>query len=114
MPSLFDKETIRRNEILDISPWFSELARLKKEELSDEDLTEYYADDENDILAVLRDDGKRRKIGIFCFKSTHARLRVPFLKDGKYVNLMNDAEAEFTGGILRTEGLPMILAEIKA
>ena len=114
LPSLFDKETIRRNEILDISPWFSELARLKKDELSDEDRTEYYADDENDILAVLRDDGKRRKIGIFCFKSTHARLRVPFLKDGKYVNLMNDAEAEFTGGILRTEGLPMILAEIKA
>ena len=113
LPSLFDKETIRRNEILDISPWLSEFARLKKEELSDEDLMECYADDENNILAVLRDDGKRRKIGIFCFKSTPARLRVPFLNDGKYVNLMNDAETVYTGGIIRTDGLPMILAEIK-
>ncbi len=112
-PSLFDKETIRRNEILDVSMWLTELARLKKEELSDEDLTEYFADDENDILAVLRDDGVRRKIGIFCLKSTHARLRVPFLKDGKYVNLMNDAEMEFKGGIVKTDGLPMILAEAK-
>ncbi len=113
LPSLFDKETIRRNEILDISPWLSELAYIKKEELSDEDIVEFYADDENDILAVLRDDGVRRKIGVFCFKSTDARLRIPFLTDGKYVNLMNDAEMEFKGGIIHTEGVPLMLAEVK-
>lgn len=112
-PSLFDKETISRNEILDISPWMSELARIKKEELSDEDLCDYFADDENDILAICRDDGKRRKIGIFCFKSTHARLRIPFLRDGKYVNLMTETEEEYKGGIVRTEGVPIMLAEVK-
>lgn len=112
-PSLFEKETIRRNEILDISSWLGEFARIKKEELSDQDLVEFFADDENDILAVLRDDGVKRKIGIFCLKSTHARLRVPFLKDGKYVNLLNDAEMEFKGGIVKTDGLPMMLAEVK-
>ena len=109
VPSLFDKDVFERNGELDISPLLTKLAELKKRELSAEDHFCGWADDENHIAVLKRDDGQRYKLGIFSLKARNAWVNTA-LADGEYENLIDGEKICVEGGRVFCSGKPIIIS----
>lgn len=107
IPSLFEKDVFPRTN-RNISNWFINLNRLKKEILSCEDAFVGQADDKHDIAVLERSDMKVRKLGIFSLKGYGADVKVT-LEDGTYVNLLDGSTIAVSDGILHCDGRPIVL-----
>ena len=107
-PSLFDKDTIVREEGRDISPLFRKLADFKKEHLDPADDFFALADDQNEIAVMTRDNKKRRMIGIFSLKHKNGRVPVD-APDGAYINLLSGETVFVKDGHLLSDGKPCVI-----
>ena len=105
-PSLFEKEVFPRDG-RDISAYIRKLSDLKHTVLDADDAFEAKSDDEHDIAILLRQSGRKKKLGIFSLKSTCAELEVP-APDGVYENLIDGEKLSVVGGKLLCEGKPAI------
>ena len=109
VPSLFDKDVFPRTGT-DITPLLQKLNAVRRTCLSVNDWFTADADDENDIAVCLRDDGKKKKLGVFSLKGKSAEVKVP-LSDGAYVNRITGESVSVRGGMLRCAGEPVLLTE---
>lgn len=108
VPSLFDKDVIRRNAEQDISPLLQKLYKIKKEILAAADYFRGNADDAQDIAILERDDNRIRKLGVFSLKGRVGDVRTEF-PDGSYVNQIDGKPVSISDGILHCDGAPVIL-----
>ena len=106
-PSLFEREVFPRNG-RDISAYLRHLSDLKHTVLDADDAFEARADDQHDIAVLLRQNEKRKKIGVFSLKSTCAEVKVD-APDGSYENLIDGTTVSVEDGKLRCEGRPIVI-----
>ena len=109
LPSLFDKDVFPRTG-KDITPLLQKLNAVRRAHLSAGDWFAAEADDANDIAVCLRDDGKKKKLGVFSLKGRSAEVNVP-VKDGDYVNFITGEAETVQGGKMHCTGEPVILSE---
>ena len=107
VPSLFDKDVFPRTG-RDITPYLQRLNAVRRSALSENDWFTAEADDANDIAVCVRDDGEKKKLGVFSLKGKSAEVCVP-LPDGTYENRITGESVEIRGGKLRCTGEPVIL-----
>ena len=105
-PSLFEREVFPRSG-RDISDYLRHLSNLKHTVLDADDAFEARADDGHDIAVLLRQNEKRKKIGVFSLKSVCAEVKVD-APDGSYENLIDGTIVRVADGMLRCEGRPII------
>lgn len=105
-PSLFEKEVFPRNG-RDISAYLRRLSDLKHTVLDADDAFAARADDAHDIAVLLRQSGKRKKLGVFSLKSECAEVEVP-APDGSYENLLDGTALSVSGGKLMCGGKPAV------
>ncbi|MBQ1402921.1 MAG: alpha-amylase [Oscillospiraceae bacterium] len=105
-PSLFEREVFPRSG-RDISDYLRHLSDLKHTVLDADDAFEARADDGHDIAVLLRQNEKRKKIGVFSLKSACAEVKVD-APDGCYENLIDGTTVRVADGMLRCEGRPII------
>lgn len=108
-PSLFEKEVFPRDTGKDISSFLRTLYGIKKKLLSHEDWFKCHADDRQDIAVMERESARGKKLGVFSLKGKCAAVEVDF-PDGSYTNAITGEPVEVSGGILRCEGGPIIIA----
>ena len=109
LPSLFDKDVFPRTG-KDITPLLQKLNAVRRAHLSTGDWFTAEADDANDIAVCLRDDGKKKKLGVFSLKGKSAEVKVP-VKDGDYVNFITGEAVTVQGGKMHCTGEPVIIAK---
>ena len=105
-PSLFEREVFPRNG-RDISEYLRHLSDLKHTVLDADDAFEARADDEHDIAVLLRQNERKKKIGIFSLKSACAGVKVD-APDGRYENLIDGTTVMVEDGQLYCEGRPIL------
>ena len=105
-PSLFEREVFPRNG-RDISDDLRHLSDLKHTVLDEDDAFEARADDVHDIAVLLRQNEKRKKIGIFSLKSACAEVKVD-APDGCYENLIDGTTVRVENSLLYCEGRPIL------
>ena len=105
-PSLFEREVFPRSG-RDISDYLRHLSDLKHTVLDADEAFEARADDGHDIAVLLRQNEKRKKIGVFSLKSVCAEVKVD-APDGSYENLIDGTTVRVADGMLRCEGRPII------
>ena len=105
-PSLFEREVFPRNG-RDISDDLRHLSDLKHTVLDADDAFEARADDVHDIAVLLRQNEKRKKIGIFSLKSACAEVKVD-APDGCYENLIDGTTVRVENSLLYCEGRPIL------
>ena len=115
IPSLFEKDVFPRDTGVDLSDSLARLAKLRKEVLSAEDYFFATADDRNNIAVCLRDDGKRKKVGIFSLSGNPAEVSLCYpngermgIPDGSYENLPDGRSIEVRENSVRTDGEPIL------
>ena len=105
-PSLFEREVFPRNG-RDISDDLRHLSDLKHTVLDADDAFEARVDDVHDIAVLLRQNEKRKKIGIFSLKSACAEVKVD-APDGCYENLIDGTTVRVENSLLYCEGRPIL------
>ena len=105
-PSLFEKEVFPRDG-QDISTYLRHLSDIKHHVLEADDAFDAQADDEHDIAVLLRQNDKRKKVGVFSLKSESAMVTVP-APDGEYENLIDGSRVTVRDGKLFCRGEPII------
>ena len=105
-PSLFEREVFPRDG-RDISDYLRHLSDLKHTVLDADDAFEARADDEHDIAVLLRQNEKRKKIGVFSLKSACAGVKVD-APDGRYENLIDGTTVTVEDSQLYCEGRPIL------
>ena len=105
-PSLFEREVFPRNG-REISDDLRHLSDLKHTVLDADDAFEARADDVHDIAVLLRQNEKRKKIGIFSLKSACAEVKVD-APDGCYENLIDGTTVRVENRLLYCEGRPIL------
>ena len=109
LPSLFEKEPINRLTGRDLTPLMQELSRIKHDVLDPDDAFFAHAVDSEDIAVMVRLNHKAKKIGVFSLRSRSADVRVD-APDGQYENLVDGSLMTVTGGMIHTEGNPIIFS----
>lgn len=109
-PSLFEKDPVDWQTGKDLSKLLAQLYRIKKDPLLADSRYEVKAA-ARDVLLAAHSKGERRMLGVFSLRgeSVLAPVDAP---DGVYTNLIDDRDVEVYGGVLRTDGEPVII-EIK-
>ena len=105
-PSLFEREVFPRNG-RDISAYLRHLSDLKHTVLDADDAFEARADDEHDIAVLLRQNERKKKIGVFSLKSACAGVKVD-APDGCYENLIDGTTVRVENSLLYCEGRPIL------
>ena len=105
-PSLFEREVFPRTG-RDISADLRHLSDLKHTVLDADDAFEARADDEHDIAVLLRQNERKKKIGIFSLKSACAEVKVD-APDGCYENLIDGTTVRVENSLLYCEGRPIL------
>ena len=105
-PSLFEREVFPRNG-RDISDYLRHLSDLKHTVLDADDAFEARADDEHEIAVLLRQNERKKKIGVFSLKSACARVKVD-APDGCYENLIDGTTVRVENSLLYCEGRPIL------
>ena len=105
-PSLFEREVFPRNG-RDISAYLRHLSDLKHTVLDADDAFEARADDEHEIAVLLRQNERKKKIGVFSLKSACARVKVD-APDGCYENLIDGTTVRVENSLLYCEGRPIL------
>lgn len=108
-PSLFEKETIRRDPDRDISDLLRTLGRIKREDLDTDDDFSARCGDGRHIAVMERQNGRRRKLGVFSLRSEAGDVAVD-LPDGTYDNRIDGGTVAVRNGLLHTDGRPVILS----
>lgn len=109
-PSLFEKDVVHWNTGKDISGLLSRLYQIKKDPLLADSRYEVTAMP-RDVLLAAHSKGERQMLGVFSLRGESALVPVD-APDGVYTNLIDDRDIEVYGGVLRTDGEPVII-EIK-
>ena len=115
VPSLFDKDVIDRNTGICISDYMRKLADIKKEFLGADDFITSIANENEKVLIQIRENNKRKEIGIFCLKpeNTDPIMKTVSTKglipDSTYTNLIDGQKVLCTNGQI-TGALPIIIA----
>ena len=107
-PSLFEKEVFPRDG-RDQSAYLRKLSDIKHSALDADDAFAAKADDQNDIAILLRQSGRKKKIGVFSLKSRQAKIEVP-APDGIYRNLIDGRDIPVRDGKLFCDGHPVMIA----
>ena len=105
-PSLFEREVFPRNG-RDISDDLRHLSDLKHTVLDADDAFEARADDVHDIAVLLRQNERKKKIGVFSLKSACAEVKVD-APDGCYENLIDGTTVRVENSLLYCEGRPIL------
>ena len=107
LPSLFEKETVRRDTGRDLTPLLRTLRAVKRDALDADDAFSARAMDKTDVAIMIRENTAARKVGIFSLKSrpVSVELDVP---DGSYVNLIDGSRVSVLFGSLRCDGKPIL------
>ena len=105
-PSLFEREVFPRSG-RDISEYLRHLSDLKHTVLDADDAFEARADDEHDIAVLLRQNERKKKIGVFSLKSACAEVKVD-APDGCYENLIDGTTVRVENSLLYCEGRPIL------
>lgn len=105
-PDLFDPDPVDWDTGVDLSPFITKLAALKKETMSPDDLFMAEAYDEHGIAVLTRDDRKERKIGVFSLKGLSAEVQVS-LPDGTYDDLLSGGKVTVANGYMKCGGDPV-------
>ena len=105
-PSLFEREVFPRTG-RDISDALRHLSDLKHTVLDADDAFEARADDEHDIAVLLRQNERKKKIGVFSLKSACAEVKVD-APDGCYENLIDGTTVRVENSLLYCEGRPIL------
>jgi len=105
-PSLFEREVFPRNG-RDISDALRHLSDLKHTVLDADDAFEARADDVHDIAVLLRQNERKKKIGVFSLKSACAEVKVD-APDGCYENLIDGTTVRVENSLLYCEGRPIL------
>ncbi len=108
LPSLFDKDLIDFNTGNDITMLMQKLYEIKKNNLDADDYFFASSDDKNDIAIFVRDNNKRKKIGVFSLKSKSAKINVD-VPDGEYKNLIDGEVIKVENKSLECKGKPIII-----
>ena len=111
-PSLFEKETVRRDTGVDLSVLMGRLYEIKRDILGPEDDISLRADDGRCIAVLERDDARARKLGVFSLRSEPGTAETS-LPDGIYENLLDGAPVTIREGKLHTDGKPVVLQWVK-
>ncbi len=106
LPSLFEKDPIDRQTGHDLTPLLKKLAALKRQ-LGTHDAFRAEADDEADIAVMQRTGENGKFVGVFSLKALDASVPVP-AEDGVYENLLTASPVRVEGGMLRSDGQPII------
>lgn len=107
LPSLFEKDPIQWRIGNDISMLLARLSHIKKDPLFADSRYEATAKPHNILLASHRKD-TRQMLGVFSLRGKSALLQVD-LPDGIYQNQINYCNIEIHGGMLSTDGQPIII-----
>ena len=105
-PSLFEREVFPRTG-RDISDALRHLSDLKHTVLDADDAFEARADDEHEIAVLLRQNERKKKIGVFSLKSACAEVKVD-APDGCYENLIDGTTVRVENSLLYCEGRPIL------
>lgn len=115
-PSLFEKDVFPRTG-RNISWFLEKMVKLRKDYLEEDDYFFASADNENSIAVLIRDNGRKKKIGIFSLKGKAAdvklclpdgeRVEVP---DGGYTNLLSGDMIQIHKGELHCSGKPVMIS----
>lgn len=115
-PSLFEKDVFPRTG-RNISRFLEKMVKLRKDYLEEDDYFFASADNENSIAVLIRDNGRKKKIGIFSLKGKAAdvklclpdgeRVEVP---DGGYTNLLSGDMIQIHKGELHCSGKPVMIS----
>ena len=105
-PSLFEREVFPRNG-RDISDALRHLSDLKHTVLDADDAFEARADDVHDIAVLLRQNERKKKIGVFSLKSACAEVKVD-APDGCYENLIDGTTVRVENSLLYCAGKPIL------
>ena len=106
-PSLFEREVFPRTG-RDISADLRHLSDLKHTVLDADDAFEARADDGHDIAVLLRQNERKKKIGVFSLKSACAGVKVD-APDGRYENLIDGTAVTVENGLLDCKGRPILI-----
>ncbi len=109
LPSLFEKDPIKRETGHDLSPFMHRLSTIKHCELSPDDAFFARSEDRWDTAVMTRLNGSARKVGIFSLKSKTAVVD-PGISDGCYQNLIDGSLITVENGKLQCDGNPIILS----
>ena len=115
-PSLFEKDVFPRTG-RNISWFLEKMVKLRKDYLEEDDYFFASADNENSIAVLIRDNGRKKKIGIFSLKGKAAdvklclpdgeRVEVP---DGDYTDLLSGDMIQIHKGELHCSGKPVMIS----
>ncbi|MBR5095407.1 MAG: alpha-amylase, partial [Oscillospiraceae bacterium] len=108
-PSLFEKETIRRDTGRELSPLLRQLSQIRRERFTADDPFWGEADDAQRI-ALLR---RGAYLGVFPLDAAPGTVRLSErldVADGSYPELLSGETVEVRGGALSCDGRPRILA----
>lgn len=106
-PSLFDKDTIRWNTGMNLSPLLTRLAQIKRDPLFADSCYQVKAMPRDILLATHEKNGEKL-VGIFSIRGEASLLAVD-IPDGCYENLITGETVEVHAGKLPTAGEPIIL-----
>ena len=107
LPSLFEREPIRRDTGHDLSPLLRRLYGIKQG-FGTQDWFRAEADDENDIAILQRSGDGRRFLGVFSLKAKSAEVKTD-APDGTYENLIDGETVTVRDGRLPCQGRPILL-----
>ncbi|KRN28857.1 alpha-amylase [Lactobacillus selangorensis] len=109
LPSLFEKENIPHDTGIDLTGLIQSLRKVKANDLVVNGNYDVY-DCGNDIVKMTYTQHENQLVGLFSLRSQTGRVKVS-LADGDYTNLIDGAAVTVMNGIVRQDGLPIILAK---
>lgn len=115
IPSLFEKDVFPRTG-KDISAYLKKLGEIKKTYLDEKDYFFASADDGNNIAAVIRDNGEKKKIGVFSLSGKNADVKIVYpngepagIPDGEYKELLSGKMIPVLQDVIHCSGKPMMV-----
>ena len=115
IPSLFEKDVFPRTG-KDISAYLKKLGEIKKTYFDEKDYFFASADDGNNIAAVIRDNGEKKKIGVFSLSGKDADVKIVYpngepvgIPDGEYKELLSGKMIPVLQDVIHCSGKPMMV-----
>ena len=108
-PDLFNKDPVLMDGEACYSDLIQRLTAFKKNDIFSEGIYSIYAFPNDMLLAEWKKENERI-IGVFSLKGRNAIIPVG-LPDGEYINYLDDMPVHIEGGMLSSQGEPIILTK---